>query len=82
MLLDVHLCIGVQWNPRLPYNTLPSYLVYPYESKSHDSITMLSNMNVTHYIRQCHVIDKHILYVGTDKYMELHSSVIYSSINQ
>jgi hypothetical protein len=27
----VHLNIGVQWNPRLHFDTLPIYLVYPYE---------------------------------------------------
>jgi hypothetical protein len=43
MLLYVHLSIGVQWNPRLHYDTLPCYLVYPYESNSHDSMAMLSN---------------------------------------
>ena len=42
-LLYVHLSIGVQWNPRLHYDTLPVYLVYPYEGKSHDSMAMLSN---------------------------------------
>jgi hypothetical protein len=40
----VHLSIGVHWNPRLHYNTLPVYLVYPYETKSHDG--MLSNLGL------------------------------------
>jgi hypothetical protein len=44
MPVNVHLSIGVQWNPRLHYDTLPGYLVYPYESKSHDSMVMLSNL--------------------------------------
>jgi hypothetical protein len=43
MLMYVHLSIGVQWNPRLHYDTLPVYLVYPYESKSLYRMTMLSD---------------------------------------
>jgi hypothetical protein len=42
-LMYVHLRIGVQCNPRLHYDSLPVYLVYPYESMSHDRMTMLSN---------------------------------------
>jgi hypothetical protein len=43
----VHLSIGVHWNPRLHYDTLHVYLVYPYESKSHDSMAMLSNLGLS-----------------------------------
>jgi hypothetical protein len=43
MLIYVHLSIGVQWNPRLHYDTLPCYLVYPYENKGHDRMAILSN---------------------------------------
>jgi hypothetical protein len=42
MLLYVHLSVGVQWNPRLYYESLLVYLVYPYESKSHAGMAMLS----------------------------------------
>jgi hypothetical protein len=42
-VLYVHLNIGVQWNPRLHYDTLPVYLVYPYNIKSLDRMAMLSN---------------------------------------
>jgi hypothetical protein len=37
----VALSIGVQWNPRLHYDTLPIYLVYSYESKSFDRMVCL-----------------------------------------
>jgi hypothetical protein len=46
MLMYVHLSIGVQWNPRLHYDTLPIYLVYSYERKSLDRIAMLSNLEL------------------------------------
>jgi hypothetical protein len=45
MPLYVHLSIGVQWNPRLHYESLPIYLVYPYESKTHTRMAMLSKQD-------------------------------------
>jgi hypothetical protein len=42
-LMYVHLSIGVYWNPQLHYDAFPCYLVYSYESKSHDSMAMFSN---------------------------------------
>jgi hypothetical protein len=41
MPLYVYLSIGVQWNPRLHYDSLLVYLVYPYERKSHPRMAML-----------------------------------------
>jgi hypothetical protein len=42
-LMYVHLSIGVQWNPRLHYGTLP---VYPFGSKCLDRMAMLSNLGL------------------------------------
>jgi hypothetical protein len=61
MPLYVHLSIGVQWNPRLHYDSLPVYLVYPYESKSQARMAMLSKQDhgrsreagSTHEIQDC-----------------------------
>jgi hypothetical protein len=39
----VLLSVGVQWNHSYIMAPLPSYLIYPYESKSNNSMAMLSN---------------------------------------